>query len=84
VLVSHAYVRAVEAGSPVTVGGMLVRSGDLLHGDAHGITSIPLEIAAQMPEACRRVETAERPLIDYARSPDATVEGLFRRYGEVD
>ena len=41
-LVSHAYVHVVEAGTPVTVGGLTVHPGDLLHGDEHGVTSIPL------------------------------------------
>ncbi|MEX1195081.1 MAG: RraA family protein [Dehalococcoidia bacterium] len=32
-LVSHAYLHVVEAGTPVSVGGLTVRPGDLLHGD---------------------------------------------------
>jgi len=67
VLVSHAYVHVVEAGGPVTVGGLTVHPGDLLHGDEHGVTTIPLEIARELPEATRRIEAAERRLIDYAR-----------------
>jgi regulator of RNase E activity RraA len=84
VLVSHAYVHAVAVGTPVTVGGLIVQPGDLLHGDEHGVTSVPLEIAAQLPDACRAIEAAERRLIDYARSGHATVEGLREMYGEVD
>jgi regulator of RNase E activity RraA len=84
VLVSHAYVRVVEVGTPVSVGGLTVRPGDLLHGDEHGVTSIPLEIAARLPDACRGIESAERKLIDYARSGNVTVDELARRYGEVD
>src|SRR5262245_6781097 len=65
VLVSHAYVHVVEANTPVTVGGLTVHPGDLLHGDEHGVTSIPLKIAAALPAACGAVEAAERPVIDY-------------------
>ena len=60
VLVSHAYVHVVEVGAPVTVGGLIVQPGELLHGDEHGVTNVPLEIAAQLPNACRAIEAAER------------------------
>ena len=42
VSVSHAYVHIVEIGTPVEVGGLKIQSGDLLHGDLHGVQSIPL------------------------------------------
>lgn len=84
VLVSHAYVHVVEAGAPVTVGGLTVRPGDLLHGDQHGVTSIPWEAAPELAARAEAIEAAERRLIDYARSPECTVEGLARLYPEVD
>jgi len=84
VLVSHAYVHIVEYGGPVVVGGLTVRPGDLLHGDEHGVTSIPLEIAPDIPQAAQAIEMAERRLIDYARSPACTPEGLADMYGSVD
>lgn len=83
-LVSHAYVHVVEAGTPVTAGGLTVRPGDLLHGDEHGVTSIPHEIARELPAACTRIEAAERVLIDYAGSAESTIEGLRKMYGTVD
>jgi regulator of RNase E activity RraA len=68
----------------VTVGGLTLRPGDLLHGDEHGVTSIPPAIAARLPDACAAVEAAERPLIEYARSSDVDRRELERRYGRVD
>lgn len=84
VLVSHAYVHIVEYGGPVIVGGLTVRPGDLLHGDEHGVTSIPLEIADNISQAAQVIEAAERRLIDYARSPACTPGGLAETYGKVD
>jgi regulator of RNase E activity RraA len=76
VLVSHAYVHRVEAGGPVKVGGLTVRTGDLLHGDRHGVISIPPEIARELPKAAEEVERRERRIIDFARSPECSADGL--------
>ncbi|MGH9431095.1 MAG: RraA family protein [Terriglobia bacterium] len=35
--VSHAYAHIVEFGHPVEVGGVQVQTGDLIHGDRHGV-----------------------------------------------
>ncbi len=45
--VSHAYVHIVEFGTPVEIGGLKIQSGDLLHGDLHGVQSIPLDSRRQ-------------------------------------
>src|SRR5271156_4036033 len=49
VAVSHAYAHIFDLGCTAKVGGMEVRPGDLLHGDRHGVITIPREIAAQIP-----------------------------------
>lgn len=82
VLVSHAYVHLVEVGTPVSIGGLTVEPGDLLHGDEHGVTNIPIEIAREIPRAAERVETYERRIIDYARSAGVTVDGLRKLFGQ--
>jgi 4-hydroxy-4-methyl-2-oxoglutarate aldolase len=78
VLVSHAYLHLVEVGTPVSVGGLTVKPGDLLHGDEHGVTSVPVEIARDVPKAAERVEAGERVIIDFARSSECTADGLKR------
>ncbi len=80
VLVSHAFVHQVEVGCPITVGGITVRPGDLLHADLHGCISIPHDIAADVPAAAQLVEDRERVIIDYAKSDDFTREGLLERF----
>ena len=80
VLVSHAYVHLVEVGGPVTVGGLTVQPGDLLHGDEHGVISIPHEIARELPKAAAEVEARERGIIEYARSPEVSAEGLRKLF----
>lgn len=80
VTVSHAYVHLVEVGVPVRVGGLMVRSGDLIMGDQHGIISIPFEIARDVPKAAQMMEDWERPVIDWCKSKEFTVEGLKERF----
>jgi 4-hydroxy-4-methyl-2-oxoglutarate aldolase len=75
--VSHAYVRVVEVGVPVRVGGLTIHPGDLLHGDCHGVVLVPTEIASQVPDAVRAVETEERRFIDFLHSPTFTAEKLI-------
>jgi len=74
--VSHAYVHLVEVGIPVKVGGLTVRTGDLLHGDKHGVTSIPFEIADRIPDMVKTIAEYERKTIDLCQSPGFTLEKL--------
>lgn len=76
VLVSHAWLHVVDVGTPVQVGGLTVAPGDLLHGDQHGVLTIPLDIAAAVPEAAAAVERRERRIIDYCQSPQFSAAGL--------
>lgn len=76
VVVSHAYVRLVDFGIPVQVGGLMVQPGDLLLADRHGVIEIPLAIARDIPEAARRIEVREKTIIRYCQSPDFSADGL--------
>lgn len=76
VSVSHGYVHIVDFGQPVKVGGLTIGSGDLLHGDLHGVQSIPLAIAARIPQAAARIAAHEQALIAFCRSPGFTLEKL--------
>jgi len=78
VSVSHAYAHVVAVGDPVTVGGLQIRSGDLLHGDRHGILSIPLQVAQELPAIAARQKKQEQAIIEYCHSTEFTVEGLKR------
>ena len=70
VAVSHGYVHIVDFGQPVEIGGLKVASGELLHGDLHGVQSVPLSIAPQLPAVgdCDPSSTS-RPLLRCAARP---------------
>jgi regulator of RNase E activity RraA len=68
---SHAYCHILHIGLPVRVGGLVVSEGDLLHGDANGVTNIPLDIAADVGDISAEFAAAESIVLDYVRSPGA-------------
>jgi len=74
---SHAYCHILHVGLPVSVGGLVVNTGDLLHGDANGVTRIPLEIAEAVAEFAGPFVDAEKIVLDYVNGSGAkTVAGL--------
>ncbi|ETX05062.1 MAG: hypothetical protein ETSY2_25165 [Candidatus Entotheonella gemina] len=83
VLVSHAYVHLVAIDVPVSVGGMVVHPGDLIHADKHGAQVIPHDIAAQIPEAVAKIAANEARIIETCKSPDFTIDKLIETYNYV-
>jgi len=76
VSVSHAYAHVVEVGAAVGIGGMSIQTGQVLHGDRHGIVSIPIEVADQLPTLVQRQKADEARIIDYCRSTQFSVAGI--------
>jgi 4-hydroxy-4-methyl-2-oxoglutarate aldolase len=76
VAVSHAYAHIFDIGSKVSVGGMDINPGDLLHGDQHGVLNIPLEIAGDVPRVATAMKLQERMVIDFCRSSTFSIAQL--------
>jgi regulator of RNase E activity RraA len=81
---SHAFVHVIELDVPVTVFGMAVRPGDLIHADRHGAVVIPAQHIENMPAAIDIVVRKEQPILRAARSPGFTVEKLRAAWLEAD
>jgi len=64
---SHAYCHILHIGLPVRVGGLMVNTGELLHGDANGVTRIPLEIAADVADVADEFVAAEEIIMSYVK-----------------
>lgn len=79
VAVSHSYAHIIEFGEPVEIGGLKIHSGDLIHGDRHGVLTIPIEIAAKIPKEAARIREDERELIQFCASPEFSLEELCKR-----
>ena len=76
VAVSRAYYHMLEFGRPVDIGELKIQPGDLLQGDQHGIISVPISIATEIPAAAARIAELERNVIDVAASPNSSLESL--------
>jgi 4-hydroxy-4-methyl-2-oxoglutarate aldolase len=78
-VVSHANFRIARVGGPVQIHGLVVRPGDLLHGDENGLLSIPSGCEDQLAAKVDLVRTREKRLMDWVRS-DAFSVGGFRDF----
>jgi regulator of RNase E activity RraA len=73
---SHAYVHVLEFGGPVTIHGMEVTSGDLIHADRHGAVVVPADKIDAMKTALDGLMKQEARIIAAARAPGANVETI--------
>jgi len=82
VAVSHAYAHMFDLGSVVKVGGLEVKPGDLLHGDRHGILTVPKEIVTGIPAAATRLQDREKKIIEFCRSKEFSLPRLSQMMNE--
>lgn len=73
---SHAWVEIEDFDLTVTVAGMAVRSGDLIHADMHGSVVIPHEAALQIAQTAATIAKRESILIGAARTAGFSHEML--------
>jgi 4-hydroxy-4-methyl-2-oxoglutarate aldolase len=75
-VVSHGNPVCVDVGGEVTISGMRVRTGNLLHGDVNGVVHIPDECVDQIAEAAYRIWAEEGETLRRITSPEfATTSG---------
>ncbi|HTI50992.1 MAG TPA: RraA family protein, partial [Planctomycetaceae bacterium] len=73
---AHGYCHTLAVNVPVTVGGICIYPGDLLHGDLNGVSTIPHEIASEVPQVCDELATAEKVILDYCRGKNINPAGF--------
>jgi regulator of RNase E activity RraA len=73
---SHGHFRIVRSGTPVQIHGLVVRPGDVLHGDENGLISVPAVDVTALEAAVGKVRAKEKRLMDYVRGADFTLEGV--------
>jgi 4-hydroxy-4-methyl-2-oxoglutarate aldolase len=83
VSVSHAYAHVVEVGVQVEIGGLKIKPGALLHGDRHGVLTVPMEIASKVPATAHEIIQRRQRLIGLCRAPDFSLDDLRRDVDEL-
>jgi regulator of RNase E activity RraA len=66
---SHGFVHVREIGTPVSVFGLTVNPGDLIHADRHGALVVPTNVVDQLEAAIQKLLTTERIVLDAATQP---------------
>lgn len=78
---SHAWVHVVDFGRPVSVAGMRVRDGDLIHADQHGAVVVPFAVAADVQAAAALISRREQVIIQAAQQPGFDIDALRSAQG---
>ena len=73
---SHSFVHVVDFSRPVTVAGMRVSDGDVIHADQHGAVVIPQGVIGEIRQAADLISRRERVIISAAQQPGFDVEAL--------
>jgi 4-hydroxy-4-methyl-2-oxoglutarate aldolase len=83
IAVSHKYAHICEYGQPIEIDGLTISPGDLLHGDCHGVHTIPLSIASQIPEMASEILKEEEELKELCRSPGFSLQKLEKKLRHI-
>jgi 4-hydroxy-4-methyl-2-oxoglutarate aldolase len=81
-VVSHGRAVILDINVPVTVSGLAIAPGDLLHGDINGLLTVPDIETDRLLAEVQAVRDEERALLDFIRTPGFTLDKLrARKYG---
>jgi regulator of RNase E activity RraA len=84
VMPSHAHVHVEAIDVPVTVFGLRINPGDIIHADRHGAVAMSAELAAEVPRGIDLNTRREAPVLKVARAPGFNLEKLLAAWGEAD
>jgi len=74
---SHAHVHLVDFGGTVTINGMTVQSGDLIHADQHGAVVIPHGVARDIAAAAAaKIIERESIVLAACQAPGSGIESV--------
>ncbi|MDP5219879.1 RraA family protein [Ruegeria sp. 2205SS24-7] len=65
---SHGFVHVREIGTPVSIFGLKIQNGDLVHADRHGALVIPPEVVDQLEQAILRLLETEKLILTPAQA----------------
>lgn len=78
IAISRAYIHVIEFGGPVEVGGLTIQPGDLIHGDRHGILTVPHQLVPLLPAAAQEICRKKQNVIALAGRQGTTHDEFSR------
>jgi regulator of RNase E activity RraA len=84
VMPSHAFADIVDFNCPVSVAGVTIHPGDLIHADRHGMIIVPQEAVSALLEAAALIIRKERIILDACKLENFSVDHLRRAFQEMD
>ncbi len=81
---SHGFVHVRELDTPVSVFGLTVNPGDLIHADRHGALVVPEDVVGQLEAAIQKLLTTERIILDAASQPGFDFEAFETAWSEFE
>ena len=84
VVVSHGSATIVDVNVPVSICGLDIRPGDLLHGDENGLLKVPRDIAGAVVEQACVVRQKEAEVFEMLRSASVTLDEIKSTVGGAD
>jgi regulator of RNase E activity RraA len=84
IMPSHVHADIVGIDAPVTVMGLEVRPGDLIHADRHGMVIVPEDAAAKVPAAAELLARREKVMLDACRAGTFTIAEIRAAYAGMD
>ena len=77
-----ANIHVVESNIEVTVAGMTVKPGDVIHADKHGAVVIPANAAHAVAEAADLITRREGMVLKAVRASDTTLAKIRQAMAE--
>jgi regulator of RNase E activity RraA len=83
IMPSHANVHVVDIATTVSVAGMVVSPGDVIHADRHGAVVVPVDAIGAIAAAAAQIARREKVLIEASKSPGFSLERLKKAFAEA-
>ncbi|MCI2399235.1 RraA family protein [Aliiroseovarius subalbicans] len=81
---SHGFVHVREIGTPVSVFGLEVSDGDLVHADRHGALVIPPEVLPDLEDAILKLLETEKLILEPARAEGFDIEQFEKAWAAFE
>jgi regulator of RNase E activity RraA len=77
---SHMFSHITEIDTPVSIFGMTINPGELVHADRHGTVIIPEDVMPTLGEAIKTLLRNEQIIIAPAREPGFNIDKLVEAW----